>query len=171
MTADERRRFYARDRDRLLSAAAGLTSKTYARPADALEDCLRLSGYSVCRAPLPGLWGLLDTEARQVTLDPAQPASQVAFTLAHELGHIRLHARRCMTTGPTEEREADEYATEFLLPEAALVTAAAACGVSWNGQAGVSTLARAFDAPSAVVATKLRQLGVLRATEASLRVR
>lgn len=61
------------------------------------------------------------------------------FTAAHELGHLLLHPaeyRRDATQMPTEpEREADEFASEFLMPEAAF-------SIEWDATGGHSLLVR-----------------------------
>ena len=61
------------------------------------------------------------------------------FTAAHELGHLLLHPseyRRDATELPLDaEREADGFASEFLMPEAAFAT-------EWNETRGHSLLAR-----------------------------
>lgn len=46
-------------------------------------------------------------------MNSAAPTDRVRFTMAHELGHLVMHAM------PTEnmEREADRFAAEFLMPE------------------------------------------------------
>ena len=61
------------------------------------------------------------------------------FTAAHELGHLLLHQneyQREATDLPTEtEREADTFASEFLMPESAFTKA-------WDGTRGRSLLVR-----------------------------
>ena len=61
------------------------------------------------------------------------------FTAAHELGHLLLHPaeyRRDATEMPSEpEQEADAFASEFLMPEAAFAT-------EWDATSGHSLLMR-----------------------------
>ena len=61
------------------------------------------------------------------------------FTAAHELGHLLLHPgeyRRAATEMPTKpEREADAFASEFLMPEAAF-------GIEWEATSGHPLLVR-----------------------------
>ncbi len=61
------------------------------------------------------------------------------FTAAHELGHLLLHPaeyRRDATEMPSEpEREADEFASEFLMPEAAF-------SMEWDATGGHLLLIR-----------------------------
>jgi Zn-dependent peptidase ImmA (M78 family) len=47
-----------------------------------------------------------------VVLNSTQPADRMRFTLAHELGHIVMHK----FPTPEMEREANEFASNFLLP-------------------------------------------------------
>ena len=63
------------------------------------------------------------------------------FTAAHELGHLLLHPsqyRRDATAMPSEpEQQADAFASEFLMPEAAFAT-------EWEATSGHSLLIRAL---------------------------
>lgn len=49
-----------------------------------------------------------------IFLNKAQPADRMRFSLAHELGHIILHRY----PSPNMEKEADEFASAFLMPRA-----------------------------------------------------
>ena len=42
------------------------------------------------------------------------------FNIAHELGHLVLHHNSTGGDNPQQEREADAFASEFLIPQAAL---------------------------------------------------
>ncbi|MBE1577656.1 ImmA/IrrE family metallo-endopeptidase [Amycolatopsis roodepoortensis] len=59
-----------------------------------------------------------DDEAPIFLLNAATPTDRQRFTLAHELGHIVCHP----VPGPEQEREADEFAAEFLMPAAQITT-------------------------------------------------
>ena len=124
---------YAEDRNRLLWAAAQKTRNTYARPLDALPDLFRLLGYRLGRKSLgPDRWGQLE-HARKIVWVCADLADKLeyraavreveAFTLAHELAHLRLHLRQIIQgrTCRQLELEADEYAGVFLVPRRHLV--------------------------------------------------
>lgn len=50
-------------------------------------------------------------------VNSARPGDRMRFTTAHELGHAVMHE---MAT-PTSEREADEFASEFLMPAKQIV--------------------------------------------------
>jgi Zn-dependent peptidase ImmA (M78 family)/DNA-binding XRE family transcriptional regulator len=45
-------------------------------------------------------------------LNDEMPDERLRFTLAHEIGHIVMHA----STNPDQEQEADRFASEFLMP-------------------------------------------------------
>lgn len=58
-----------------------------------------------------------------IWLNDAEPASRRRFTLAHELGHLMLHARASegmfrdvSFSGGSQEREANEFAGDLLMP-------------------------------------------------------
>lgn len=122
------REFFAADRDKILAAATKATRKNYQVPAEAIEDILRLCGFSVCRRPLdidflallePKLWrvSLCSNIARKLK-NPSSAKAVENFALAHELAHVRLHVLPIMD-GQAElrhEEEANSYASVFLMP-------------------------------------------------------
>lgn len=55
-----------------------------------------------------------DNAAPLVVLGSHAPGDRLRFTVAHELGHAVLHEAPCADC----EREADEFASEFLMPRA-----------------------------------------------------
>ncbi len=59
------------------------------------------------------------TESGQpvIFLNKYLPGDRVRLTLAHELGHIIMHLRTIPTFERDEEKEAFEFASEFLMPE------------------------------------------------------
>lgn len=56
----------------------------------------------------------LGDEAPLFLLNALAPADRSRFSLAHELGHVIMH--REPGVGSVQERQADEFASEFLLP-------------------------------------------------------
>ena len=120
---------YARSRERLLATASQHTGRTYDRPRDALQDIIRLHGWQMARRPLPGRdWGQLDPSSKTVwvclrireKMDfPQSENEAIAFTMAHELAHLRLHLPTILAgrMAPAHEKEADAWAGVFLLPE------------------------------------------------------
>lgn len=52
-----------------------------------------------------------------ILLNSSWPNDRIRFSLAHELGHIVMHSdMRVVTESSTMETQADEFASEFLLP-------------------------------------------------------
>lgn len=49
-------------------------------------------------------------------ISDAIPGDRLRFTLAHELGHLVMHHRVAGMASPAIEAEADEFASEFLMP-------------------------------------------------------
>ncbi len=85
------------------------------------------------------------------------------FTIAHEIGHFVLHAER---VGPergggvnaawqAQEREADQFAAELLMPEPLVRQAVVEQG------ADVDRLADRFDVSRQAMKTRLRRLGLV----------
>jgi len=62
----------------------------------------------------------LDGAPHMIFMNSAHSADRERFTLAHELGHFVLHGD--LDTPETAEREADEFASEFLMPAAEIRT-------------------------------------------------
>lgn len=54
----------------------------------------------------------VDSNIPMITLNKNQPSDRMRFSLAHELGHIIMHK----SVTPTAEDEADQFASEFLIP-------------------------------------------------------
>lgn len=111
-----------------------------AEPIDVLQPgvALELRGFSIeSRSFLGEEWdrglrsevaAVVDRERRKVFMSSRYPFVVQNFTGAHELGHVILHPhidtkhREFPKDGPTvqrdwEEREADWFASEFLMPE------------------------------------------------------
>ena len=107
---------------------------------DALQPAvaLRLKGFNIeSRYSLGEEWdqglrsevaAVIDRERKKVYISSRLPFVVQNFTIAHELGHVVLHPhidvkhREFPKDGPGrqtdwEEREADWFATEFLMPE------------------------------------------------------
>lgn len=91
-------------------------------PAGHLVDLLELFGLRVLMRRLPGCQlGMLDLRNGLVVADPAkQTHLELNLTLAHELGHWRLHRNlleRGLQLQPIHEAQAETYAETFLLPK------------------------------------------------------
>jgi Zn-dependent peptidase ImmA (M78 family) len=101
-----------------------------------------LLGLHVSEAGLDGVSGLLYPARRLIVLNEAEPVERKRFTLAHELGHwvcqcqdepeVEVYCRaEDVTLDPDAravEREANVFAAELLMPEAAVRR-------TWSGDA------------------------------------
>lgn len=119
---------WSADCRRLVSAAASANRVSYTRPAEAIGHVVALLGFRVRLGPVDG-YGCLEPKARTIwlsdrlasLLDSPSMVEQVArFTVAHELGHLRLHSRFLSRLTNYHERQAEQYAAEFLIPAAML---------------------------------------------------
>jgi hypothetical protein len=94
-------------------------------PAGPEELASRLK-ISVCRSPLQGVEGWCIRGANTVIrINSSSSNFRQRFTLAHELAHLVLGTEPDIATEPfrsnsQEEREADQLASEFLIPKAEL---------------------------------------------------
>ena len=61
-----------------------------------------------------------DSGRPYVLLSPHKSAERGRFDAAHELGHLVLHSGPTRSTGVDAEREADAFASSFLMPESDL---------------------------------------------------
>ena len=85
------------------------------------------------------------------------------FTIAHEIGHFVLHPElarperggEVTEAGRVQEREADAFAAELLMPEDLVRQAAREHGTD------VDRLADRFDVSRAAMRTRLQRLGIL----------
>lgn len=59
-----------------------------------------------------------DSSTPYVLLSTKKSAERGRFDAAHELGHLVLHAESAKPSGVDAEREADSFASAFLMPEA-----------------------------------------------------
>ncbi|MCX6373029.1 MAG: ImmA/IrrE family metallo-endopeptidase [Actinobacteria bacterium] len=84
------------------------------------------------------------------------------FTIAHEIGHFVLHEERCRPVhygsvaeaGRAEEREADAFAAELLMPEPLVREAVREHGPD------VNRLADRFEVGRKAMQARLRELGL-----------
>jgi len=123
-------------------------------PVEAIaEDLL---GLSVERAALE-VSGMLLPAERRVIVNAAEPDARRRFTVAHELGHwacqclegssapVYCRPKDVSTAADRAlEREANVFAAELLMPEAAVRNAFAANGADLANQFGVSDEALAW---------------------------
>jgi hypothetical protein len=120
---------YSIERDWLLGQAATLSQRSFELPADGLEEVIRSLGYSLRSSwSVPAqVMAYTDFDRKHVVLafdfaqrlDYPDSAPGVRLScLAHEIGHIRLHAERALegVFRKSWEREANEFAMVFLMP-------------------------------------------------------
>lgn len=86
-------------------------------PVENLTKVLEDAGVAVCLCPVPsrkfaGVRVLTETPYHLVLMNESLPCDRWRYTLAHELGHIVMH----QLPNPNMEREADRFASEFLMP-------------------------------------------------------
>jgi Zn-dependent peptidase ImmA (M78 family)/transcriptional regulator with XRE-family HTH domain len=93
------------------------------RPIDDLIYELEKNGVFIFKSPVLfpkvdafSVWGGYDDKKPVIVLTGDAPADRVRWSVAHELGHLILHST---LFGDLQEfeREADMFASEFLLPE------------------------------------------------------
>jgi Zn-dependent peptidase ImmA (M78 family)/transcriptional regulator with XRE-family HTH domain len=90
-------------------------------PVGNMVHLLELHGVAVFTVRPPQERGVLDAFSFRVSgrpfvlLNTAKSAERGRFDAAHELGHLVLHGEAA--TGPDAEREADAFASSFLMPE------------------------------------------------------
>jgi Zn-dependent peptidase ImmA (M78 family) len=93
----------------------GIAGGPLARLVDLIEDA---GGLVLVRdlgtRELDAVTQWTDAEAPLFLFNAHAPADRFRWSLAHELGHVFLHDQPGATT--LQERQADEFASEFLLP-------------------------------------------------------
>ena len=102
-------------------------------------------------------------DGRAIVLNGAGDSSRRRFTIAHEIGHFVLHSERCRPerggavneAGRREEREADAFAAELLMPERLVREAVREQGPD------APRLAERFEVSRKAMQTRLRGLSLL----------
>lgn len=102
-------------------------------------------------------------DGRAIVLNGSGDSGRRRFTIAHEIGHFVLHPERCRPerggavneAGRREEREADAFAAELLMPEHLVREAAREQGPD------ATRLAERFEVSRKAMQTRLRGLGLL----------
>ena len=95
-----------------------------------------------------------------IVLNGADDSGRRRFTIAHEIGHFVLYPERCRSergggeAGRREEREADTFAAELLMPEHLVREAVREQGLD------VARLADRFEVSRKAMQARLRHLGL-----------
>ncbi|WP_157641330.1 ImmA/IrrE family metallo-endopeptidase [Longispora albida] len=88
-------------------------------------------------------------------VNDSAPADRMRFSLSHELGHVLMHEKPGAT--PVQEKEADQFASEFLMPAAGIRN-------SLRGGLDLATLEKlklVWGVSMAALTRRARDLGVL----------
>lgn len=101
-------------------------------------------------------------DGHAIVLRGASDERRRRFTIAHEIGHFVLHPERVAperggsvnAAGRAQEREADQFAAELLMPEALVRDAVGRQGVD------LQRLADRFEVSQQAMRTRLRSLGL-----------
>ena len=100
-------------------------------------------------------------DGRAIVLNGPDDSGRRRFTIAHEIGHFVLYPERCRSerggvdeAGRREEREADTFAAELLMPEHLVREAVREQGLD------VARLADRFEVNRKAMQSRLRHLGL-----------
>ena len=66
---------------------------------------------------IDGLTTITDSDKKIIFINNQMPNDRIRFSLAHELGHLVMHLENPPCSSDDAERQADEFASEFLMPE------------------------------------------------------
>jgi Zn-dependent peptidase ImmA (M78 family) len=128
-------------------------------PVDSMVEILERAGGIVIRRRTPSRgWDAVsqwpDGEPPVFLLNAATPPDRQRFSLAHELGHIICHP----IPGPDQEKEADEFAAEFLMPSRDIAAEIGSSGVN-IGRLG--ELKQRWKVSMAALARRARDLSLI----------
>lgn len=95
--------------------------RVYRGPVPNLTTLLENNGIVIIKFDfgtdkLDGLTSFTNNEHIVIFLNSAMPNDRTRFSLAHELGHLIMHMK-CSPNEDVVEDEADEFASEFLMPK------------------------------------------------------
>lgn len=66
---------------------------------------------------IDGLTAITDSDRKVMFINNQMPNDRIRFSMAHELGHLVMHIENPPCSSDDAERQADEFASEFLMPE------------------------------------------------------
>lgn len=171
---------YAADCEHLLGRVRQRIRRPFWVPGEVVREAIWAAGFQVLREPLErGVLGVCDPEDRRVLFAknfrmrlkcPWAASKVLTSTLAHELGHVRLHAAalRAGDWEPHWEQEATLYARVFLVPRPMLMNCLQVRGLLESQGAGqtrrwsyVLRLAEEFLVSGAFMAHTLKAYGLI----------
>lgn len=165
--------------DRIRHAAEQLLHEAGVRAAPVpIHKVAKVAGVTLRFGPMPSdLSGFLfrqDTTAI-IGVNSTHPRQRQSFTVAHELGHLRLHRARnyvdhqfgfyrrdsqSSTAMDRTEIEANQFAAELLMPAKFLEPLLKGRSIDIGDEDQVDELARAFRVSSQAMTFRLINLGV-----------
>jgi len=157
------------------SANALITESGIVATPVPVERIARRLGVKVRYAPLDGdLSGMayIADGVSIIGVNSLHPSTRQRFTLAHELGHVRLHAdllregvhldhgtlrRDWISSQGTDEREieANAFASELLMPEQLMLAALSGRSIDLEDDDAIDILARRFRVSSSAMRYRL----------------
>jgi Zn-dependent peptidase ImmA (M78 family) len=157
-------------------AAAGVTA-----PPVPVDELARAQGATLSFEPFRGgISGMLfrDEHRKVIGVNASHARTRQRFTIAHELGHLLLHESRAMIVDThvyrrdevssmgteREEREANRFAAELLMPADLIIAEAEALvdeQPSVTARRLVEQLAVRFDVSAQAMEIRLGNLGIL----------
>jgi Zn-dependent peptidase ImmA (M78 family) len=96
--------------------------KLYRGPVLSFSTLLENNGIVIMRMDfgtdkIDGLSTVTPSNRKIMFINSLMPNDRVRFSEAHELGHLIMHIAKPSRTSEDAEREADEFASEFLMPK------------------------------------------------------
>lgn len=96
--------------------------KVFRGPIPNLATLLENNGIIIIRfdfgtEKIDGLSSITPNDRKLMFINDKMPNDRIRYSMAHELGHIVMHLENPPVDSETAEREADEFASEFLMPE------------------------------------------------------
>lgn len=96
--------------------------KVYRGPVNDLTTLIENNGIIIFRFDfgtdkVDGLSTVTRTNRKIMFINDAMPNDRIRFSMAHELGHFVMHLFNSPSNIEQAEDEADEFASEFLMPE------------------------------------------------------
>ncbi len=96
--------------------------KIFRGPVPNLATLLENNGIIIIRfdfgtSKIDGLTTISDTNRKIMFINSQMPNDRIRFSMAHELGHLVMHLNKPPRSSDDAEREADEFASEFLTPK------------------------------------------------------